>query len=243
MLNKNLCILPLVKEFSMVVGDGMVAKRFIDYANHDSILIFASGVSNSKSIIQDEYDREFLLLKQSIENNAEKIIIYFSTCSIYDAVEQSSHYVLHKIMLEKYIQINCKKYIILRASNLVGVSPNPNTILNFITKHIKSGVHFNLWVNATRNLIDLDDFFLISKYAISNEQYLNKVLNIANPDNYPMSEIVSIIEKYYHKTANYTVVEKGDNFIIDIVAIKPIIDLLKVNFGENYLENLLLKYY
>ena len=34
----------------MVIGNGMVAKRFGSYKINDQFLIFASGVSNSKNI-------------------------------------------------------------------------------------------------------------------------------------------------------------------------------------------------
>jgi len=36
----------------MVIGNGMVAKRFESYKTNDQFLIFASGVSNSKNIFR-----------------------------------------------------------------------------------------------------------------------------------------------------------------------------------------------
>ncbi len=55
----------------MIVGSGMVAKAFEDYARNESILIFASGVSNSKeicikfSIIQDTYCIIFSIIQKN----------------------------------------------------------------------------------------------------------------------------------------------------------------------------------
>ena len=46
----------------MVVGTGLLAKAFLEYENDDNIIVFASGVSNSKEISREEFDREKLLL-------------------------------------------------------------------------------------------------------------------------------------------------------------------------------------
>jgi hypothetical protein len=80
----------------MVIGNGMVAIRFESYKTNDEFLIFASGVSNSKNINPEVYERELILLQRSIQENREKIFVYFSTCSIYDPEEENSKYVLHK---------------------------------------------------------------------------------------------------------------------------------------------------
>ena len=49
---------------AMVVGNGMVASKFIHYSERDDVIIFASGVSNSKSAIKTEFDREKKLKEQ-----------------------------------------------------------------------------------------------------------------------------------------------------------------------------------
>ncbi|MEO7119531.1 MAG: hypothetical protein ABIY62_00460 [Ginsengibacter sp.] len=43
----------------MVIGNGMIANRFISYKNNDDVIIFASGVSNSKDTIEENFLREF----------------------------------------------------------------------------------------------------------------------------------------------------------------------------------------
>ena len=89
----------------MIVGNGMIATAFknIDYDLSDYIL-FASGVSNSKCRDFGEFNREFLTLKNTLDNN--KTLIYFSTSSVFDPSLQNSEYVKHKLILEKYIQEN-----------------------------------------------------------------------------------------------------------------------------------------
>lgn len=39
----------------MVVGNGMLATRFMDYLDDEERIIFASGVSNSKDTIEQHF--------------------------------------------------------------------------------------------------------------------------------------------------------------------------------------------
>ena len=88
----------------MVVGTGLIAKAFLEYENDDNIIVFASGVSNSKEISIDEFDREKLLLNDYLEKYGKnKHFIYFSTCSIYDTYFERSEYSKHKINMEKIL--------------------------------------------------------------------------------------------------------------------------------------------
>jgi nucleoside-diphosphate-sugar epimerase len=227
----------------MVVGNGLIAKSFDKYNDDDRFLIFASGVSNSKSATQADYDREAHLLQQAIEQNESKQLVYFSTCSINDPAEQSSGYVIHKQIMEDYVQRYADRYAIFRVSNLVGRGGNPNTILNFFTSHIKGHIHFNLWQHTTRNLIDVADFFTIADHLLQYKLANDQIINIANPENYSVQHIVSLAERHYNIKADYTLISKGSNISIDIAAIKPLIDKLNISFGEHYLEDLLSKYY
>ena len=116
----------------MVIGNGMVAKRFGSYKINDQFLIFASGVSNSKNINPGVYERELILLQRSIKENPEKILVYFSTCSIYDPGEENSKYVLHKRQIEELIQKDQKHFYVFRVSNLVGHSRKSKYYIKFL---------------------------------------------------------------------------------------------------------------
>jgi len=168
----------------MVIGNGMVAKRFESYKNERKIIIFASGISNSKSSQEEAYKREIDLFNATMAQHHDKVMVYFSTCSFYDPEEKGSRYILHKQEIENIIEKQCRQYLIFRVSNLVGKSENPNTILNFFVNHILKGIHFDLWANATRNLIDIDDMYKIADHIISKGDNQNKIINIANPENH-----------------------------------------------------------
>jgi nucleoside-diphosphate-sugar epimerase len=227
----------------MVIGNGMIAKRFETYKDNNQFVIFASGVSNSKSTNDDDYNRETELLQTTITNNKEKTFIYFSTCNIYDPSENKSMYVLHKKKIEKYIINNQSSYYIFRVSNAVGKSKNRNTILNFFVYHILNKINFDLWYNATRNLIDMDDIYQIVHFIILGNLFTNQVINIANPSNYKVKDIVAAIENFWKIKANYSKIKKGCSFEIDISLIEPIIQKIPIHFGEDYLCRLLQKNY
>jgi len=227
----------------MVIGNGMIAKRFETYQDKNQFVIFASGVSNSKSTNDDEYKRETELLQTTIATNKEKTIVYFSTCNIYDPSENKSKYVSHKKKIEKYI-INSKcNYYIFRVSNAVGKSKNPNTILNFFVYHILNKINFDLWYNATRNLIDVDDIYQIIHFILQGNLFPNQIINIANPTNYSVRDIVTHIEDFRKIKATYSKIKKGCSFDIDISLIEPIIQRIPIQFGEDYVSRLLQKNY
>jgi len=227
----------------MVIGNGMVAKRFESYKENDRFLIFASGVANSKNRIRSEYSRELNLLESSIHANTDKILVYFSTCSVYDPEEKESPYIIHKRAVENIIRTHCRKFYIFRVSNLVGRSDNPNTVLNFFVYHIVNKINFDLWTNTSRNLIDIDDMYKIVDHILKQGLYLNQVINMANILSYGVPEIVKTIEDLWQTQANYVSIQKGQPFSIDLSLTLPIIHKLDIHFAKDYLVNLLEKYY
>jgi nucleoside-diphosphate-sugar epimerase len=227
----------------MVIGKGLIGQKFESYKNNEEIIIFASGVSNSKNTEIHDYEREINLLKKTIEGNSNKTLVYFSTCSVYDESENKSNYVIHKKEIEDYIKKNQKNYYIFRVSNLVGITKNKNTVLNYFFDQIKNGRHFQLWENAIRNLIDIDDMKLIVDSVIKEGILKNKIINIANPISNSAKDIVKTVEDITMLKAQFSSIEKGVNFKIDISEILPTIKKLNINFGENYLKQLVQKYY
>jgi len=227
----------------LVIGNGLLAHSFESYNKDDKFLIFASGVSNSKTKNPEAYSREITLLKKSIEQHRDKTIVYFSTCSIYDPDEMKSAYVQHKLKIENIIQTTVPQYYIFRVSNVAGKSPNPNTVLNYFYYHINNGINFDLWTNACRNIIDIDDVFFIADQLMKNKLVRDRVINIASPVNYPVKEIVTAIELFLNTKSNYVEVNKGTCFEIDLSAIQHIIEQPNLHFDNRYLPRLLAKYY
>jgi hypothetical protein len=227
----------------MVIGNGMIANSFASYTTDDTKIIFASGVSNSKNTIEENFFREFELLKQTIKDNPGKAFVYFSTCSIDDKDLSNSPYVLHKIAIENFVKENAGNYFIFRISNIAGVSNNPYTLLNHFIFNVLQNRTITVWKNAYRNIIGIDDVYAIADNILKDNILTNKTINIANPKNYPVPFIISRIEDHLNKKANCIEIERGDNYNIDISLIEPIINKLSIRFNDDYLAVLLKKYY
>lgn len=227
----------------MVTGNGMIAKKFSRFAADAGRLVFASGVSNSSNTEEPAFKKEADLLLQEMSNHPDACVIYFSSCSIYDPSLQQSAYVQHKIKMEDLIKSIAKSFIIFRVSNPVGFTGNVHTVLNYFVEHIISNTHFTLWEYASRNLIDLDDMYHICEAIIHDEKWLNKTINVANPVNYPVTNIVEAIEQHLGRKANYTLAEKGNSPLIDTSDIQSLYSSLHIEFCNNYLRGLLKKYY
>lgn len=227
----------------MVVGNGMIANRFISYKADEEKIIFASGVSNSKEIDKKKFSREFNLLKEVMEAYPEKTLIYFSTCSINDTDLNSSPYVLHKINIENFITHKASNYLIFRISNIAGTSNNPFTILNYFIFNILQNHVFTVWKNAYRNIIGIDDMYNVVDLILWENNFSNTTINIANPENYSIPFIIKRIEAHLNKKAFYSEIDRGSNYYIDISLIEPIINKLRIDFNDDYLDSLLKQYY
>ncbi len=227
----------------MIIWNWLIAKAFNSYTNNDSVLIFASWVSNSQNTDLLLFKKEIDLLENGLRNNKNKLFVYFSTCSITDETLTTSLYVKHKINAENIIKELSDNYIIIRTSNPIWITKNPNTLLNFLFDKIRSWETFTIWKNAQRNLIDIEDLWKISKEIIDNNLFRNKTINIANKMYFSILEIVQAFESIIDKKANYIIEDLWWTPFINIDNIIPIVQKLNINFDNDYLKRLIKKYY
>ena len=225
----------------MIIGRGLIASLFID-EDRDDIIFFASGVSNSLEDNPQEFLREENLIKKTMEENPDKLFIYFSTCSIYDSSKTGSDYVLHKLKMEQLIKNSCKKYLILRVSNAVGNGGNPNLLMNYLIRSIKNNETINVHTKATRNLIDAEDIKNITFQLIEKSE-LNKIVNVAYVQNYTIIEILEIIERFYNTNINLNLIKSGSGYDINIPDVEDYFRINDLNDKESYLCGILEKYY
>jgi nucleoside-diphosphate-sugar epimerase len=227
----------------MVIGNGMIAKAFSSYAGKDKFVIFASGVSDSAHPSAAGFEREKELLLHTIHKNPGTELVYFSTCSVYDISMKDSEYVRHKKNMEELIIRHQTRYTIFRLSNPVGRTENTNTVVNFFIGHILAKQHFEVWKQATRNIIDIDDVYKICNEILQKRLFPNSIINIANPQNYPVTYVIETLEKHFDSKANYTLVDKGSGPQIDLSRAEPLFKKFNINFDQQYLSTLLQKYF
>ncbi|XPV67643.1 MAG: hypothetical protein ACNI25_09975 [Halarcobacter sp.] len=224
----------------MIVGNGLIAKEFLEYSNSKNILIFASGVSNSKEERVDEFLREENLLRKKLEENKNIKFIYFSTCSIYDNYFESSKYCQHKLKMENIIIKKSNNYNIFRVPQIVGFN-NKNQLVGYLYNKIKNKDSFDLY-DIERNLIDVSDMKNIVKNLIVDESYNNSIINIAYPSNIKVKTLVEQISIILNIEPKYNLITMPGDFNIDVEKINNIIEKLNI-CKENYVEKLLRKYY
>jgi nucleoside-diphosphate-sugar epimerase len=226
----------------VVIGNGMVAKAFSKYSTDENIIIFASGVSNSKEQRSEEFEREFLLLSNVINDNKKSKFIYFSTCSIFDKQVSETPYVVHKKEVEDYIKKNCQNYIIFRLPTVIGSSKNDKTLFNNFKNKILNSEVMEIQKNSFRFLIDIEDLSYILPFFIENVLIKNQTINVSFNNKILVKDIVRLYEIILGRKSNVVLVDSENDFHFSNEFF--INELNKINYQlkENYNYNLLKKY-
>jgi nucleoside-diphosphate-sugar epimerase len=225
----------------MIIGNGMIAKAFESYQNNSSVLIFASGVSNSLEKNIHNYNREELLLKKVISENKDHIIVYFSTCSIKDTSINLSQYVTHKLKMESIIKEIASKFFIFRLPQVVGISNSP-IFINYLLNSFMTDESIDIYKNSTRNLISINDVFEICDYIINNNKFMNEITNIATPHNLNVTDIVAEAESITKIVLKKNILDLGARYEINIDKILSLDKKFKI-FSSNYTSKLIKNFY
>lgn len=196
----------------MIVGNGLIASQLSEYLDNNEIIVFASGVSNSRETKEENFERERLLIDSFIPYN--KLFVYFSTCSVFDDSLADSMYVKHKLSIEKHIETKFKNYIILRLPNMIGLTNNKNTFFNFFFNAIRQQTPIVIQKNAVRYFMDVEDLSPILKMILANKSCLNTTINIAYNNPVSIHDVLTYFENQMGKKANFSYIEKGSSYSI-----------------------------
>jgi nucleoside-diphosphate-sugar epimerase len=229
----------------MIIGRGLIANGFKSYEHETKVLIFASGVSNSNENSELAFEKEKKILLQVKEfNNLDDdyLLVYFSTTSLLDVSQLNNYYVNHKKSMEKLVK-EFDNFIIFRLPQIVGKSNNPNTLVNFLYKKVLSEERFDLWMNAKRDIIDIEDTFKICRQIIEEGNSLNKIINIGTGVDNSIKSIVKCIERLTGKKALYQEKNLGGTFKCDLTLSLKTAEKISLNFKDDYLSKTLKKYY
>lgn len=139
----------------MLIGHGDLASVLPD---REDVLFFASGVSNSREVDEDEYRREVDLLMKQAKN---KHVVYFSSLAIFYSNTRYTH---HKKYMEIMIKKHFPSYTIIRLGNITW-GTNPHTLINYLKAHPDSDVK-----DEYRYICDKEEFLhwinLIPKWNV-----------------------------------------------------------------------------
>jgi nucleoside-diphosphate-sugar epimerase len=227
----------------VIVGSGLVATAMRAALESEGLCIFAAGVSNSSCTDPAEFARERRRLLAALADycSADRFL-YFSTCSVDDPSAKQSHYVRHKLEMEALVR-NHPRYLVLRLPQVAGRTANPHTLLNYLYARIARSERFSLWVNSSRNFMDVEDIARITRYLVSDERAIGETINIANTQSVSMLDVVREFEYLINKPAIYDTQALGSSYAIDCSRVRQAIEKTGVDLTKNHLGRLLEKYY
>ena len=224
----------------MIIGSGQIAKAFT-HDDSNNVVIFASGVANSKCTDKNEFLREERLLQKTLEKANNKQFVYFSSCALSAKNYPLNEYYIHKKNMENIIKEKSENYYIIRLPQLIGdIFKRHNTLFNFLYHRIINEESFFIYNNGFRYVIEVNDVRLLVTQFI-DKMPPRQIIDFANPYRYSIFEIVDIFEKILNKKAHYTVIDKNDSYFLNLEAMKAFIKKFSINIGfsENYLEETL----
>jgi len=226
----------------MIIGHGLLARAFApSFADDPAVTVFAAGVSNSGETRPEAFTRETQALEQALDE-CRGCLVYFSTCSVNDAEQQRSPYVRHKMRMEE-VAARASRYLVFRLPQVVGDTPNPHTLTNYLHANISAGIRFPVWANAWRNIIDIVDVARIGSSMIRDGRYANRWVNIANPESIRVTDLVAIFERVLGVAARYDTLDRGDHYPIDVADTIEVARRIGVRFGPHYVEKVIEAYY
>ena len=199
----------------MVIGKGMLAKAFCFYEQDENIILFASGVSNSKETKEEEFLKELNLLKKCLVDFPNKKIIYFSTCSIYDNYLSDTKYVIHKKNIEKFIIDNFNLYYIFRLPIVVGETKNENTLFNFFKNSLKKNEPIKIQKDAYRYLIDVNDLVCVISNILANNSNKSIIMNICYDNKISVFNLVDLMKKEIKSNSKVNLINGGSNYDVN----------------------------
>ena len=199
----------------MIIGKGMLARAFASLGARTDLLIFASGVSNSLEIDDSEFAREFLLLESARSEHPDALLVYFSTCSIADTDRSTTPYVQHKVRVEAALKTWGYPYICLRLPAVIGPGNVARTLPFYLRDKIISEAPIEIWSNARRFTIDVEDVVAIGTRMIEDPSNTGSVINLALRS-HSVLEMVEQLEKLLGQRANVTEIDRGSVSSLDL---------------------------
>ena len=230
-----------------IFGNGFIAKHLVKinpFLKKKNIIIYCSGISNSKEKSKHKLEKEIKVLKKFYEKFKNRHIAYISSSSILDNSRNKSKYLRNKIKIEEFIRNKFQKYLIIRLPEIVGKSRNPNTLINFFYNKIINKKKFIIFKNSKRNLIDIEDAIKIIKIILIKINSNKKIITLCNKYNNSPEEIIQILEKITNNKANYKETNiKRQNWRLKYNLISNYVKKAEVKFNKVYLKKVLSKYY
>lgn len=230
-----------------IIGKGFIAKSFFKInkiIKKSNYIIYAAGISNSKTNSKKALFKEIKLFKKFTNKNYFKKLVFISTADINNNLKKKDSYIKNKIKIENIIKKRFSNYIILRLPQIIGNSKNKNTLINYFYQNIRKGKYITVYSNIKRNVLDIDDVIKVLKILLFDKKIKKKTLTISNKYSFEPIDLVKIIEKKLNKKAKIQL-KKGikQKWRINNMSSTILFNKANVSFDKNYLLNKINKYF
>ncbi|MDB4347796.1 polysaccharide biosynthesis protein [Bacteroidia bacterium] len=195
----------------MIVGNGLIAKA-INSCDREDVILFASGVSNSVSPRNHDFEREEQLIKHHLNN--EKCFVYFSTISINDDSINRNSYIRHKLKMEQLIQQSNSPYLILRLPNIIGEKGNPNTLYPYFKSCLEQNEKVTIKKDAHRYLLTTNQLCKILNQVLLSKQR-NAIINCVLYQPYKVVDIYKSIATVLKLKPNFELIDGGMHYEVN----------------------------
>lgn len=238
-----------------IIGRGFISRHFEAlHEQHDDVLLFGSGVSNSLSESAQEFRREADLLYSAIRYSQEHELrlVYFSSAGmVYGTYEHEvredgpvfprSAYGRHKLAMEAVIRAAGVRHIILRLANPVGHGQQRHQLLPSLLEQVQRGF-VEIWSGAHRDLIDIDDVVAITSALLTHTSG-SDTFNLASGYSIPVEQIVNYFEQQLGMFVLRNYIDRGDSYLVRIDKLRATLPTpLFAHFGPEYYKTVLDKY-
>lgn len=228
----------------MIIGRGLLGNSLATIDN-DRYLFYVNGISNSVLHQIPKNNFEINEISGIADKKEERIFVYFSTSQVNSKLNQDRPYVKHKLFIEDLITKRFPRYLIIRASNLVGHNLwNKHTLFNYLYNSLTANEQITVNPAVTRNFLDTSHLTTLLQTYL-NKYSTNKIIEIVNPVSFTMDQIINEFEKYFLKRFIIKRVSEIGDFALFELNVELSLDLFTIcNIPTNdYTSNLLSKYY
>ncbi|MSP53880.1 MAG: glycosyltransferase [Gammaproteobacteria bacterium] len=227
----------------MLIGSGAIADRFSEFELQTKYLLYVGDINHSSICDSKVIRAEEVSLVKALQTHPKCRFIYFSSCSIVDEEAQKTEYVQHKIRMEEFIRASAENFLIVRLPQLLAISDTKSSLVNTLVDAIINERRFDLWKNAQRNLIDIDDVHAVVTLILTKNLLKNSTVDVASTCQTTVLQLVQEIERFFGTTAQYTLVDRDSIQAPNVTSIQPILDELCINFSDTYIQTGLRKYF
>ena len=232
-----------VRKMCSIIGNGMLASAFDRGALCElEALVFASGVSNSSEVDPRAFERERVLLEQVLDAMPNgRRLVYFGTTSVDDPDRAATPYVQHKLAMEARVKSR-PGHVILRLPQVVGRTQNRHTLTNHLARRIRGGLVVDVWLRATRNLLDVDAVAALT-LVLLGRAHEDMTATLCSPEAVTILELVHMLERALGCTATLRTIDRGANCAPDAGLAIELAPRAGIDLSPGCTSRTLFKYY